>query len=405
MNNLALMVQSPKIDSPFESYGKALSLKNMMSESAMNDLKMKQVNQDFSDEQSLRDLTKQAGGDTTKLRDLVYQSGNYKQGMALDKSLLEQKKGQAEFSKIDLENAAKKADLTARLWTTVNDQASFDVAKQVAQSNGIDVSKLPANYSPQIKSQYMGQALTVKDQLSQALDERKQTEAERNNRAQNSVSRGNLQVARERLDFDRNDPKGQYDAERGLVVNTRTGVAKPVTSADGAPLVGAKSVKLTEDQGKATGWLVQAENAFKNMQAVGVDEKGKPTSATKPGFNDALAAVPSFGATEALANSFRSENRQKFLQSSSSLSESLLRAATGAGVNKDEAVQKIREITPVFGDSDAVIKQKMDSIPLYIESLKVRAGPGASKAMEITKPKITDGDIHSRADAILRGEK
>jgi hypothetical protein len=61
----------------------------------------------------------------------------------------------------------------------------------------------------------------------------------------------------------------------------------------------------------------------------------------------------------------------------------LLRAATGAGVNKDEAMQKVRELTPVWGDSDEVIKQKMDSIPLYIESLKVRSGPGAAKAANV----------------------
>jgi hypothetical protein len=44
----------------------------------------------------------------------------------------------------------------------------------------------------------------------------------------------------------------------------------------------------------------------------------------------------------------RGADRQKFMQGSSSLSEALLRAATGAGVNKDEAAQKIQELTPVF---------------------------------------------------------
>ena len=76
----------------------------------------------------------------------------------------------------------------------------------------------------------------------------------------------------------------------------------------------------------------------------------------------------------------RGEGRQKFIQSSSSLSEALLRAATGAGVNESEARQKIQELTPLFGEAESVTKQKMDAIPLYIESLKVRAGPGAKKA-------------------------
>jgi hypothetical protein len=37
----------------------------------------------------------------------------------------------------------------------------------------------------------------------------------------------------------------------------------------------------------------------------------------------------------------------------------------------------------VWGDTDENIKQKMDSIPLYIESLKVRSGPGAAKAATV----------------------
>jgi hypothetical protein len=150
-------------------------------------------------------------------------------------------------------------------------------------------------------------------------------------------------------------------------------------------------LKLTEDQGKATGWLVQADNAFKNMKAAIDPKQGGSPSAAKPGINDAIAAIPSFGAGEAVANLMRGENRQKFMQGASSLSESLLRAATGAGVNKDEAVQKIREITPVFGEADSVTRQKLDAIPLYIESLRVRAGPGGKKAADITRG-VATGD-------------
>lgn len=138
--------------------------------------------------------------------------------------------------------------------------------------------------------------------------------------------------------------------------------------------------KLTEDQGKATGWLVQAENAFNNMKTVGMDENGNPTSASKPGINDAIGALPFMGG---IANSMRGADRQKFMQATSSLSEALLRAATGAGVNKDEAAQKIQELTPQFGEDAETTKQKYAAIPLYIESLKVRAGPGAAKAQTV----------------------
>lgn len=163
------------------------------------------------------------------------------------------------------------------------------------------------------------------------------------------------------------------DPDTGQPTLVRQDKAGNITRVDGFQPKGMGTTKLTEDQGKATGWLAQATNAFANMQAA---MQSTPGSA-KPGFADAIAAVPGVG--QALANSLRSTDRQKFLQGSSSLGEALLRAATGAGVNKDEALQKVRELTPQFGEDDETIKQKMDAIPVYLESLKVRAGPGAKQ--------------------------
>lgn len=142
---------------------------------------------------------------------------------------------------------------------------------------------------------------------------------------------------------------------------------------------GGKAVAATEDERKAAGWLSQADNAWKNMQAAmgGVDPKTgefKDASVARPGVADAIASIPSFGLGEVVGNSLRSPERQKFNQAASSLSEAILRAATGAGVNKDEALQKIRELTPVFGEDPATTKQKMDSIPMYLSALKQRAG-------------------------------
>lgn len=196
--------------------------------------------------------------------------------------------------------------------------------------------------------------------------------------------------ARERLAFDRQNQQGavtyQQDNDGNFVaLPTRLAPgevvrATPVMAPGGvAPLKGApKASQMTEDQAKATGWLVQASNAYKNMLAAIDPKKGTP-SAAYPGFPDMLAAIPSFGATAGIANFMRGADRQKFMQASSSLSEALLRAATGAGVNQSEAEQKIKELTPVFGESEETTKQKLGSIPVYIEALRVRAGGGASR--------------------------
>lgn len=128
-----------------------------------------------------------------------------------------------------------------------------------------------------------------------------------------------------------------------------------------------KAANATEDERKAAGWVSQAENAWANMQSV---IKSNP-SAAKPGFAESVASLlPG----DAAANMVRPADRQRFVQASSSLSEALLRAATGAGVNAYEAQQKVAEITPQIGDKPEVRDQKLKAIPVYLESLRLRAG-------------------------------
>ncbi len=199
-------------------------------------------------------------------------------------------------------------------------------------------------------------------------------------RASNAIGWANNALAQQRFAMDQdNQNKPQWIESLGGFADPRTQRVMPAKDMQGNPIEGAGKA-MTEDQGKATGWLVQAQNALKNMDgALALDP-----SASKPGINDAIAAIPSFGFSSGVANLMRGDNRQKFMQASSSLSEALLRAATGAGVNANEAKQKIDELTPVIGDTDAVIAQKREAIPIYIESLKVRAGPGAKKAAGIS---------------------
>ena len=55
----------------------------------------------------------------------------------------------------------------------------------------------------------------------------------------------------------------------------------------------------------------------------------------------------------------------------------MLRAATGAGVNRHEAEQKIRELTPQWGDSQRVIDQKKAGVNNYMKALEARVGRAA----------------------------
>lgn len=131
----------------------------------------------------------------------------------------------------------------------------------------------------------------------------------------------------------------------------------------------------SEDERKAAGWLSQARFAFDNMS----DALKSDKTADRPGVvQEMVGSIPKVGA--ALKNAITGEARQKYEQASSSFAEAALRAATGAGVTKDEALQKIRELTPQIGDTEGNRKQKREALEVYLQSLESRAGRAISGA-------------------------
>ena len=132
----------------------------------------------------------------------------------------------------------------------------------------------------------------------------------------------------------------------------------------------------SEDERKAAAWLAQAENSYRNMASILQSDD----AADDPGF------IESYVPWDEVANRSRSDTRQRYVQAASSLSEALLRAATGAGITRDEATQKVRELTPQRGDSNAVKQQKLAAIPVYIAALRQRAGRAAPGAQPNQAP-------------------
>lgn len=158
----------------------------------------------------------------------------------------------------------------------------------------------------------------------------------------------------------------------------------PILDVNGRPTNAFKpaGAKPTEDQAKAAGWLSQATNAYNNMKKVMFLEGTQiPTGAESP---SALESTLSAVGLEGAANLARSAPRQQFVQGTKSLSEALLRAATGAGVNKDEAAQKVEELTPQWTDDPLTKQQKLEAIPIYLESLKIRAGSSGQSIIPAT---------------------
>ena len=143
----------------------------------------------------------------------------------------------------------------------------------------------------------------------------------------------------------------------------------------------------TEDQSKAAAWFFQADNARRNMDKV---MKLNPGAAFPSTAERVAGFIPGVGGD--VANYLRPEDRQKFVQASGSMAEALLRAATGAGINKHEADQKVAELVPQLGDKQGVVKQKMDSYDVYMRALQTRAGRALNQPAAAGAPTAADND-------------
>jgi hypothetical protein len=390
-------IRQPDIEQPTNALANITQLQNAQTQNKLGNLQLQNATDALTAQNALSAAYQAAYDPTTgqvdskKLMSTLATSGQGSQLPTVQKTLLDQAKAQREADKAKLEGVKQHIELQGQLLGGVTDQTSWDNALRVAQQNGIDTSQFPTTYNPQVVNQLRLRALSAKDQVDNEwkskgydLDVKKFDYQRQNDAANRAVTI-------------RGQDKPQYDPTTGALIDIRTGTAKPVIGPDGQPIsVGGKA--LTEDQAKAAAWLAQSENAFKNMQSAVKQSK----SASTPGLGDAVSSLPLM---DAVGNYITPEARQKYKQASSSLSEALLRAATGAGVNESEARQKIAEITPQFGDSDAVIKQKMDSIPVYIESLRGRASPKGAANAEKAVSKAGSQDASSNIDALLNKYK
>jgi len=182
-------------------------------------------------------------------------------------------------------------------------------------------------------------------------------ETVRHNKSTEGTAAGQLSVARQRLTLDQQAPKGQYDAERGVLVDPRTGEARPVTM-DGQPL-GAKDKPLNDSQSKALlfGSRMQAANK------VLADLEKTGTSASVPG-----SRTPIIGG---IISAAQGANQQSLDQAKRDFMTAILRRESGASISPTEFDTADKQYFPQIGDSKQVIAQKAANRKLAIDGVLI----------------------------------
>jgi hypothetical protein len=216
---------------------------------------------------------------------------------------------------------------------------------------------------------------------------RHNTATERNAAGQLEVSRGNLRVAQgtmglrsQELELNRNQPKGQYDAERGLLIDPRTGQATPVM-AGGQPL-GMKDKPLTDAQAKANlfGSRMQESNRIIS------ELEGKYSPAA---VNTKMAAeqVPGVGgALGMVGNAILPEQAQQVEQAQRDFVNAVLRRESGAVISPSEFANAQKQYFPQPNDKPETLKQKAKNRQIAIEGLMVEVPEAKRGVPSLTNP-------------------
>jgi len=180
-------------------------------------------------------------------------------------------------------------------------------------------------------------------------------------------------------------PSGYRQRPDGSLEFIPGGPADPATAKKAAP---------TEFQGKSAAFGSRAQEADRILQSL----EGKYSQAginTKQGLGNTWIVG---GALESGANLALSPESQQAEQAQRDFVNAILRQESGAAIGKDEFANAAKQYFPQPGDSKEVRTQKAANRARAVQGLINNAGNAT------VMPPSTGGDIHSQADAILKGK-
>ncbi len=368
-----------------------------------NALQQQQMRTQMDDEMAVREAYKTSAGDPVKLREALTGRGAYKQIQALDKADLERKQTQSVIDKNTTETAVKQAQMERDAIAGIQDQTGWDAFRQGLGQRG---ARLPAQFNPQLKEQLVlkaddyvkrmtpdyktvgGEVVDMNPftnpsirgyQITPTIGEKESARhnkvAEGISAGQLGVAQGNLGVSRERLAMEKNAPKGQFDAERGVLVDPRTAQAQPVMM-NGQP-IGPKDKDLTDAQSKA---FLFGDRMAK-ADAIIADLAKKGTTTSVPGSQMGYGV----GAT---INAVSSGNQQSLDQAKRDFINAVLRRESGAVISPQEFDNAEKQYFPQVGDSAQVRAQKaanrktaQEGIMMEVPARKRPVQPTAEQAL------------------------
>lgn len=161
-NNL----QPVKISSPFENAAMLAQIQQGQAQNRLAQMQLKEAERSDSERNALAGIARQYGN-TPEYGNRLMEGGFVQQAQAQSKYQSEQAKTARDAEKAQIESHLKKFEVIGQIMGGVQDQASYDAARQqVAGVLGPEaVAKMPPTYDPALIQQKMTEAMTVKEQL------------------------------------------------------------------------------------------------------------------------------------------------------------------------------------------------------------------------------------------------
>lgn len=331
-----------------------LKVQDMQQSGEMNALALDEKRRGMADEDQMRELTRQAGGDVNKLRDLTYGAGNYKQGAVLDKTLADRKTTELANRKATLEQTLKTFEAMGQIMSGVKDPASYEAARQqAAQLLGPEAAaNLPAQYDPVLIEQKRLQAMSVKDQAEQ--EHKRLTLAETSTHHRNAeklTAQGHAVTMRGQ---DKVDARSRELNANGKEI---AAAAKKEAATD-------KDVTKFSNTLQKEG-IPELETAVSGAEgAMGRYKKGEV-----PGIGAVKNALPAF---------MMSDEGKDVRQALAQVRNIVLSARSGAAVTDQELRRLVEEIGTGAGMTEDDIRKGLTKIRTRIDSIKTNAAAGVN---------------------------
>ena len=418
-----------QIDNPLNNYAQIAGIQNAQNQNRLADIQYRQALKAEEDDAATREAISAAGGDYSAARNALMSRGLYKPAMAIDKQNLDTRKTQAEITEKDLAAAGKRYETWSSAMAPLINKPNLShddilaVGTQLERAGVIQPgwkADVPMN-ALQLPDYVKGVAMRAEQgrkavemmlpkvqmvdnngtitpwntntmagpvgALSGAQPVTKvatpgEVLTDTRTRSEGAANRGvtirgqNMADAR----------AGQtYDAERGLVVDTRSGTAKPVM-AGGAPLGG----KLSESAKKE----LQAIDA----QANTIDKALESVKAAPKAFGMARGLATMAGTVpEALANSASSDANIQARSFVYNVVSKVINERAGAAQSAQE-LARLRAFLPAEVDDAEVIKSKLQGFKKYLAEQRKAyettptAKPAQAGATQAGAPKAGDVD-------------